>query len=77
MNSRTTGNYHVTFVSRHTSDNHLCDDTSYWWPLWYEYVIDKNDIPVYRSRIVLGPNRKLNIKKYIIWTDSVHLTDSS
>ena len=77
MNPRKTGDYHVTFLSRHTSGLHLCDDNSRWWPLWYEYVLDKDNIPVYESRILLGPNRKPNLKKYILWIDSVQLIDSS
>ena len=77
MNPQKTGGYHVTFLFRHTSDCHLCDDNSRWLPLWYEYVLDKDNSPVYESRILLGPNRKPNLKKYILWTDSVHLTDSS
>ena len=77
MEPPTTGNYHVTFLLCNPSDNHLCDDTSCWWPLWYEYVLDTNNIPVYGARILLGPNRKSNIKLYILWTDSVHLSDPS
>ena len=64
MNPRKTGDYHVTFLSRHTSDCHLCDENSRWWPLWYEYIFDKDNIPVYGSRILLGPKRKPNLKKY-------------
>ena len=30
MESPTTGDCHVTFLSRHSSDNNLCDDTSRW-----------------------------------------------
>ena len=56
MNPRTTGDYHVIFLSRNTSDNHLCDDNSHWWPLWYECILDKYNSPVYGSRILLGPN---------------------
>ena len=77
MNPRKTGDYYVTFLSRHTSDLHLCDDNSRWWPIWYEYVLDKDNIPVYESRILLGPNRKPNLKKFILWIDSVQLIDSS
>ena len=33
MEPQTTRDYHVTFLSRHPSDNYLCDDTSRWWPL--------------------------------------------
>ena len=72
MESPTTGNYHVTFLSRRPSDSHLCDDTSRWWPLWYEYVLDTNNIPVYGARILLGPNRKPNINFFILWTYFVH-----
>ena len=77
MDPRKTGDHHVTFLFRHTSGLHLCGDNSRWWSLWYEYVLDKDHIPVYGSRILLGPNRKPNLKKYIFWTDSIHLTDSS
>ena len=65
------------FLSRHPFDNRLCDDTSRWWPLQYEYVLDTNNIPGYGARILLGPNRKPNTKKYILWTTSVPLSDLS
>ena len=77
MEPPTTGDYHVTFLSCHPSDNHLCDDISPWWPLWYEYVLDTNNIPVYGVIILLEFNRKPDIKKCILWTDSVHLSDPS
>ena len=69
MNPRKTGDYHGTFLSRHTSDLHLCDDNYRWWSLWYELFLDKDNIPVYRSRILLETNRKSNLKKYILWID--------
>ena len=47
MESETTGDYHVTFLLRHPSDNNLYDDEARWWSLWYEYVLDKNNVPVY------------------------------
>ena len=77
MEPQTIEDYHVTFLSLHPSGNHLFDDTSRWWSLWYEYVLDTNNIPVYGARILLGPNRKPNTKNYILWIDSVHLFDPS
>lgn len=32
MNSSRTGNYHVTFLSRHPADKYLYDDAVRWWP---------------------------------------------
>ena len=65
------------FSSRHPSDNTLCDDEARWWPLWYEYVLDKDHVLVYRARILLRPARKPDLKKNILWTDSIHLIDPS
>ena len=31
MDSSHAGDYHVTFLSRHLDDNHLCDDLARWW----------------------------------------------
>ena len=39
--------------------------------------MNKKNIPVYGARILFGTARKPNDKNYIIWTDSIHLTDSS
>ena len=64
-------------LSRHPSDNHLFDDNIRWWLLWHEYVLDKRNIPVYCARWLLGPNQISNIKKYLLWTNFVHLTNSS
>ena len=51
MESETTGDYHVTFLSRHPSDNTLRDDAACWWPLWYTYILDKNNVPFYGARL--------------------------
>ena len=32
---------------------------------------------MYDARILFDPKRKLNVDKYISWTDTVHLTDAS
>ena len=56
MNPQTTEDYHVTLLSRYTSDNHLCDDNFRLWSLWYKNVLDKNNIPIYELCILLGPN---------------------
>ena len=77
MDPSTTGDYHVTFLSRHPDDNHLCDDVARWWPEWHEYSMNDENIPVYGSRMLFKPNRKPDLKKYMLWSDSVHLTDSS
>ena len=47
MEARTTDDYHVTFLSRHPSNNHLCDDNERWWPLRYAYVMVKKNMHVY------------------------------
>ena len=47
LDSKNPGDYHVTFISRHLDDSHFCDDTARWWPLWYEYKNDKNNVPIY------------------------------
>ena len=77
MDPSTTGDYHVTFLSRHPGDNHLCDDVARWWPEWHEYSLNDENIPVYGSRMIFKLNRKPNLAKYMLWTDSIHLSDSS
>ena len=75
MDPSNTGDYHVTFLSRHPDDNHLCDDAARWWPEWHEYSMNDENISVYGSRMLFKPNRKPDLKKYMLWSDSVHLTD--
>ena len=77
MDSKSTGDYHVTFISRHPKDNDLCDDKARWWPLCHEYKNDTNNVPIYGARMLFGPKRKPDSTKYILWTDSVPLTDPS
>ena len=77
MKVETTGDYHVTCLSRHPLDNYLCDGNARWWPLQYEYILVDNNIHFYGSRILLDLNREPNLKKYIHWIDSVHLIDTS
>ena len=74
MDSKRTGDYHVTFISRHLNDNDPCDEKARWWSLWHEYRNDKNDIPIYGDLMLCGPKRKSDSNKYILLTDSVHLT---
>ena len=77
INSKTIGDYHVTFMSRHPDYVKLCDDKARWWLLWYEYTNNSDNVPVYGSRILLGPKHKPDPSKYILWTDYIHLTDTS
>ena len=74
---RTTGNNYITFLSRHPFDNHLCGYNVRWWPLCYEYAIDKNNIHIYGARILFKRNRKPNTKGYILWKVYINLTDPS
>ena len=46
-------------------------------PLLYEYKNDDNNVAVYGARMLFDPKPKLDPRKYILWTDSVHLTDIS
>ena len=77
MESETIGDYHVNLLSRHPSHYTLCDDEARWWPSWYEFVSDKDNVLVYGARLLFGPTRKPDLKKYTLWTDSIHLTDPS
>ena len=48
-----------------------------WCPLWYEYKKNRNNVLIYGDRMLFGPKRKPDPNKYILRTDSVHLTDTS
>ena len=76
MTPESTGEYHVAFLASHPDDKHLCGDKSQWWPEWHEYILDSNITPVYGARILFSPKRKQNPKKYVLWSDYVHLTYS-
>ena len=71
------GNYHVTFLSRHPANKHLCDDFTRWWHERHDYYLDDSNIQVYGTCMLFNPRRNLDLTKYILWTDSVHLTDTS
>ena len=62
-----TGDYHVTFLSRHPVNNHICDDKARWWTEWREYYLDNENVPVYGARILFSPKRKLDERKYMVW----------
>ena len=62
MDPSTTGDYYATFLSRHPDDNHLCDDVVCWWPEWYKYSVNDENIPVNCSRMLFKPNRKPDLK---------------
>ena len=71
----TTGDCHVTFWARHPDDKHLCDDRARWRPEWHECQLDDNNVLVYGARILFSPKRKPNLMKFMLLSDSVHLTD--
>ena len=75
MNSKRTDGYHVTFISRYPKDRYLCDNMGRWWLLWHKYQNDKNNVPIYGARMLFGKERKPNPDKYVLWIDSVRLTD--
>ena len=77
LDPSTKGDYHVTFLSRHPDDNHFCDDVIRWWPEWYEYLLNDDNIPVYGSRILFTPNHKPNLAKYMLWTFFTRLKEFS
>ena len=77
MNSLRTGDYHVTFLSRHCDDKHLCTDKARWWPEWHNYYLDDENFPMYGAHMLFSPKGKADQTNYILWTDSVHLTDLS
>ena len=77
LDSKHTGDYHVTFISRNPDDSHLCCNTARWWPLWHEYKNNEHNISLYGARMLFGPKGKPDLRKYFFWTDSVQLTDSS
>ena len=77
MDSKSIGDYRHTFILRHAKDNDLCDDKDRWWPLCHEYKNNTNNVPIYGARMLFGPKRKPDSTKYILWTDSVPLTDPS
>ena len=69
MRPETTGDYHVTFLSRHVMQIHVGN----------HYGMNMFSIKKYSClwiKNLLGPNRKPNLKKYILWRYSVPLTYS-
>ena len=76
MHTDTTGDYHDTFLARHPDDKHLCDDKARWWPEWHEYQLDDNNVPVCGARMLFSTKLNQNLKKFVLGSDSVHLTDT-
>ena len=76
MEPETIGDYHVNFLARYPDDKHLCDDKARYWSEWFEYKLDSNNIPLYGARMLFSSKWKSNSKKYMLWSDSIHLTDS-
>ena len=76
MQPDTKGNYHVLFLEMHPDDNYLYDDKTRWWPEWNDYKLDDNNFPVYRAHVLFSPKRKSNLKKYVLWSNAVQLTDA-
>ena len=73
MNSKRIDDYHVTYISQHPKDSHLCADTARWWSLWHKYKNDKTNIHIYGACMLFGPKRKLDPNKYILWKNLVNL----
>ena len=54
----------------------MCDDVAWWGRELYKYHLDDQNVPVYGARMLFGSKQKLNLYKYTLWTDLVHLTDA-
>ena len=67
----------LLLISRHSDDNHLCDDVARWWPEWHKYSLNDDNISFYGSCMLFKPNKRPDLTKYMLWTDSIYLTDSS
>ena len=76
MNPENTGDYHVNFLLHHSDDTHLCDDKARWWPELHKYKLDIDNAPIYVARTLFSSKRKPDPKEYMLWSDSVTLTDS-
>ena len=74
-NSLYTYDDYVNFLSANQDYSHLGDDISLWWIESHECYLNDRNIHVHSTRILFGPKRKPNLNKYILWTDSVYLTD--
>ena len=72
-----TESYHITFLSRYPADKHLCADAVRWWPEWHKYYLDDSNLPVHGAHMIFSPKRKPDLTRYMLWTDSVYLTDTS
>ena len=42
----------------------------------HSYQLDDNSVLVYGAQILFSPKRKPNLKKFMLWSDSVHLMDT-
>ena len=76
MQPKTTYDYHLIFLVRHPDDRYLYDDKARWQPEWHEYKLNDNIDPVYETRMLFSPKRKPYLNVYMLWSDSVHLTDT-
>ena len=68
MNSLRIGDYHITFLSHHPADKHLCDSVSRWWLEWHEYYLDDSKIPVFGVHMlfIFNPRRNLDLTKRML-----------
>jgi hypothetical protein len=73
----TTGTYYVNFYARHPSDQDLCDALSRWWLEWHEYETNEEGIIEFGRRILHRPNTQPNPAKYITYSDTLNLLDTT
>ena len=73
----TNGRYYCTFLAKHPNDKHKSDEFSRFWPDWYNYTKDKNDVITYGNRILFAPHINPNPDKYIEWATDIQLHDTS
>ena len=66
MDSKDTGDYHVTFLSRRPHDSKLCDDTARWWPLLHESKNNKINVLFMVLGCCLVQNVNLILEKYYV-----------
>jgi hypothetical protein len=68
------GTYYCHFFGKHSSDTHLFDPDSRWWPLWHRFTTNPSDgLLDFGLRHLFKPSLTPDPTRFIAWADHLPL----
>ena len=74
---QTNNKYYCVFLAKHSGDRLKSDEYSRWWPEWWSYSKDDQEIITYEKRYEFPPTTTPHYSKFIQWADIIDLSSNN